>query len=169
MSRAYGADTVRGYLMFIGPWDMGGPWDPSAIEGVSRFLYRVWTLVTDAPATESKATPDAAGLAVLERKLHQTILKVSEDMAGFRFNTAIASLMELNNWLIKAKETPVAGTPAWRAAIESLLLMMAPIFPHISDELWQRTGPHGAACTCKRGRWATRRRRARRRSRSSCR
>ncbi len=137
----YGADTVRGYLMFIGPWDQGGPWDPSAIEGVHRFLYRVWSVVTDEPKPERLAaepTPDE--VRALERKLHQTILKVTDDIANFRFNTAIAALMELNNALMKARETAVVGSDVWNESIRTLLLMMAPIFPHISEELWHRIG-----------------------------
>ncbi|HRJ40885.1 MAG: leucine--tRNA ligase [Caldilineaceae bacterium] len=137
----YGADTVRGYLMFIGPWDQGGPWDPSAIEGVSRFLNRVWAIVTDeAKAEHLAATPSADEVREVERKLHQTLVKVGEDMAGFRFNTAIAALMELNNLLMKAKESAVVGSPIWEESIRNLLLMMAPIFPHISEELWHRMG-----------------------------
>jgi leucyl-tRNA synthetase len=137
----YGADTVRGYLMFIGPWDQGGPWDPSAIEGVARFLNRVWAIVTDeAKAENLAATPSADEVREVERKLHQTLVKVGEDMASFRFNTAIAALMELNNLLMKAKESAVVGSPIWDDAVRSLLLMMAPIFPHISEELWHRIG-----------------------------
>lgn len=137
----YGADTVRGYLMFIGPWDQGGPWDPSAIEGVARFLYRVWTIVTEEAKSENlAATPSADEVREVERKLHQTLVKVGEDMAGFRFNTAIAALMELNNLLMKAKESAVVGSPIWEESIRSLLLMMAPIYPHISEELWHRIG-----------------------------
>jgi leucyl-tRNA synthetase len=134
----YGADTVRGYLMFIGPWDMGGPWDPKAIEGVYRFLNRVWTLVTDEIPAAAAAEPTADEVKALERKLHQTILKVTDDMANFRFNTAIAALMELNNTMMRAKESAVAGSPIWQDAIRTLLLLMAPIFPHISEELWQQ-------------------------------
>ena len=140
----YGADTVRGYLMFIGPWDQGGPWDPSAIEGVSRFLYRVWTLVTDEAKPENVAAdPAAEEVRDLERKLHQTLLKVTEDVENFRFNTAIAALMEFNNALVKAKDSAVVGTPLWSETIRSLLLMMAPMFPHISEELWHRIGNDG--------------------------
>ncbi|MCB0251608.1 MAG: class I tRNA ligase family protein, partial [Anaerolineae bacterium] len=92
----YGADTVRGYLMFIGPWDQGGPWDPAAIEGVSRFMYRVWSVaLDDAAPDEAAAQPAADDVRNLERKLHQTIIKVTDDFANFRFNTAIAALMEL--------------------------------------------------------------------------
>ncbi|MBX3011550.1 MAG: leucine--tRNA ligase [Caldilineaceae bacterium] len=135
----YGADTVRGYLMFIGPWDLGGPWDPKAIEGINRFLNRVWNVVVDEPqAALVAAEPTPEEGRALERKLHQTIIKVNEDLANFRFNTAIAALMELNNTLVRVKETAVVGTPLWEEAIRSQLLMMAPIFPHISDELWQR-------------------------------
>ncbi|MFZ1757208.1 MAG: leucine--tRNA ligase [Caldilineaceae bacterium] len=137
----YGADTVRGYLMFIGPWDQGGPWDPSAIEGISRFLYRVWTAVTEeAKAGNLSATPSAEEVREIERKLHQTLGKVGEDMEHFRFNTAIAALMELNNLLVKAKDSAVVGSPIWDEAVGDLLLMMAPIFPHISEELWHRIG-----------------------------
>ena len=134
----YGADTVRGYLMFIGPWDLGGPWDPSAIEGVNRFLMRVWNVVTDGGGAAGE--PSAADLRGLERKLHQTLLKVTDDLANFRFNTAIAAMMELNNVLVRLKETPVNTTPLWRAAVGTLTLMMAPIFPHISEELWHQMG-----------------------------
>ncbi|MEZ4870246.1 MAG: leucine--tRNA ligase [Caldilineaceae bacterium] len=137
----YGADTVRGYLMFIGPWDLGGPWDPKAIEGVHRFLSRVWAVVTDEPdAMLLAATPEAGEARALERKLHQTIIKVTEDMANFRFNTAIAAMMELNNLLVRLKETAVIGSPVWQESVRTLLLLMAPIFPHISEELWQSSG-----------------------------
>lgn len=141
----YGADTVRGYLMFIGPWDMGGPWDMNAIEGVHRFLHRAWGVVVDDPqmanpVLDPSVQPDPQAVRALERKLHQTISKVGDDMANFRFNTAIAGLMELNNTLLKAKDTAVANTPVWNGAIRSLILMMAPIFPHIAEELWHRQG-----------------------------
>ena len=112
---------------------------------MSRFLYRVWSVVNDEPHAASAggapANDEARGL---ERKLHQTITKVSEDMAGFRFNTAIAALMEFNNHLISVKpnlgaaETGTAAAGIWHDSIRNLLLMMAPIFPHVSEELWQR-------------------------------
>ena len=136
----YGADTVRGYLMFIGPWDQGGPWDPKSIEGVHRFLHRVWSVVADADQRQNGNAAAVADLRALERKLHQTISKVTEDMEGFRFNTAIAAMMDLNNMLMKVKETDVAQSPVYAQAVEALLLMMAPIFPHVSEELWHRIG-----------------------------
>ncbi len=137
----YGADTVRGYLMFIGPWDLGGPWDPKAIEGISRFLNRVWTVATEEGTADLvTAQPTADDVQALERKLHQTIIKVTDDMANFRFNTAIAALMELNNTLMRAKESALIGAPVWQESIRTLTLLMAPIFPHISEELWQTIG-----------------------------
>jgi leucyl-tRNA synthetase len=86
------------------------------------------------------ATPTSAEVRALDRKLHQTILKVTDDLSNFRFNTAIAALMELNNTLTKLKDSAVVGTGEWRLALESLLKLMAPIFPHISEELWHHLG-----------------------------
>ena len=137
----YGADTVRAYLMFIGPWDAGGPWNPQGIEGVRRFLERVWAV-----ALETRPAPagDAEGLArELRQVTHRTLQKVSEDIAVYKFNTLLASLMEFNNYLMKAKDTAAFGTPAWDEAIDMLLLMLAPEVPHIAEELWQRR--HGNA------------------------
>lgn len=100
----YGADTVRGYLMLIGPWDLGGPWDPKAIEGINRFLNRVWNVVMDEPQVALVAAePTQDETRAVERKLHQTMIKVNDDLANFRFNTAIAALMEMNNLLVRAK------------------------------------------------------------------
>jgi leucyl-tRNA synthetase len=139
MVAQYGADTVRAYLMFIGPWEEGGPWSSQGIEGVWRFLNRVWKVVLEPkPEAEGQATPEE--IADLRRKTHQTIKKVTQDMEAFAFNTMIATLMEFNNYLIRAKEMPVAHTSAWDEAIEALLLMLAPSCPHIAEELWTRTG-----------------------------
>ena len=137
----YGADTVRGYLMFLGPWELGGPWNPSAIEGIARFLQRVWTVVMDEPDShQMMATPTSEELRNLERKLNQTIIKVTDDLSNFRFNTAIAAMMEFNNSLFKAKDSAVVGTDAWHATLDIMLKLMAPIFPHISEELWHHLG-----------------------------
>ncbi|MCC7353810.1 MAG: leucine--tRNA ligase [Anaerolineae bacterium] len=137
----YGADAVRAYLMFIGPWELGGPWSSQGIEGVQRFLNRVWTLVTDEAETRRNGQPPAGDARALRRVTHQTIQKVTQDIEHFRFNTMIASLMEFNNALLKAKDTAVYGTPAWDEAVDSLLLLMAPSMPHVSEELWQRRHP----------------------------
>ncbi len=134
----YGADTVRGYLMFGWRWDQGGPWDSQGIEGVVRFLARVWDCVL-APGKNGDVPPDERDIRDLRRKVHQAIRKGTEDMESFSFNTYIANLMELNNTMLKAKDTAVVGTEAWEEAVEALLLMLAPACPHIAEELWART------------------------------
>ncbi len=134
----YGADTVRAYLMFGWRWDQGGPWDSKGIEGVVRFLNRVWDCVLE-PGDGGEGQPDEQAVRNLRRKVHQAIRKGTEDMESFSFNTYIANLMELNNALLKARSA-LYGTPAWEEAVEALLLMLAPACPHIAEELWARTG-----------------------------
>ncbi len=136
--QTYGADTVRGYLMFGWRWDQGGPWDANGIEGVSRWLQRVWTLVLE--SGHSGGGAEETDIADLRRWTHKTIRRVSEDMESFSFNTIVAALMEFTNALQKAKGTAVCGAEAWREAIETLLLLLAPCCPHIAEELWARTG-----------------------------
>ena len=134
----YGADTVRGYLMFGWRWDQGGPWDSQGIQGVYRWLHRVWTLVLEPGEDGGNPTDDQ--VADLRRVTHQTIESVTEDMERFSFNTAIARLMEYTNTLQKAKRTRVYASDAWDEAVETLLLLLAPSSPHIAEELWERTG-----------------------------
>jgi len=134
----YGADTVRGYLMFGWRWEQGGPWDSQGIQGVHRWLHRIWTLVQE--PSEASGDPTEDQVADLQRATHQTIQSVTDDMEAFSFNTAIARLMEYTNTLQKAKRTLVFETDAWEEAVEALLLMLAPSCPHIAEELWQRTG-----------------------------
>jgi leucyl-tRNA synthetase len=142
---AYGADAVRAYLMFIGPWEAGGPWNPSGIEGVARFLNRVWALLTEAPADEgADENAGESTLKELRRAVHTAIKEVGEDMEGFRFNTAIAELMTLVNSMNRAKSRAVMATPEWREGGEALIKMLAPIAPHIAEELWQRGGREGS-------------------------
>ena len=135
----YGADTVRGYLMFGWRWDQGGPWDSKGIEGVVRFLNRVWDCITE-PGSEGEGKPSEGAIRELRRKVHQSIRKGTEDMETFSFNTYIANLMELNNAMLKAKDTSLYDTEAWEEAVEALLLMLAPACPHIAEELWAHTG-----------------------------
>ncbi len=134
----YGADTVRAYLMFLGPWDQGAPWNSQGIEGPARFLNRVWALVTEEVKNEGKA--DAKTLKELKRAVHSAIKEITEDFENFQFNTAIAELMTLINAMNKAKNTAVAQTPEWQEGINALVMMLAPIAPHISEELWNRVG-----------------------------
>ena len=126
----YGADVVRGYLMFGFRWEQGGPWGSTDILGVQRFLERVWTLVVEKPRKPGNGAEGQPSLIrALQRRQHQTVRKVTQDMQDFSFNTMVAALMEYSNYLIKAKETPAYGTPAWEEAIRALLLLMAPRFP----------------------------------------
>jgi leucyl-tRNA synthetase len=144
----YGSDTVRAFLMFIGPWDQGGPWNPSGIEGIHRWLGRVWGAALPEEARRSvPSAPDAEGeelVRALRRITHATIGEVTEDIEGFRFNTAISRLMELTNAVIREREAGLAGTPAYAEAVDTLLTLMAPITPHIAEELWHRRGHEGS-------------------------
>ncbi|MCJ7605131.1 MAG: leucine--tRNA ligase, partial [Dehalococcoidales bacterium] len=130
-----GADTVRTYLMFIGPWDQGGEWDDSGIGGTSRWLNRVWNLSIDDYTSNGTAGDDE-----LRRMMHQTIKKVSEDIERFHFNTMVAALMEYTNHLGKVRETGNAGRDVWAEAVRTLLLLVAPTAPHLAEELWHRRG-----------------------------
>ncbi len=134
-----GADSTRAFLMFIGPWDMGGSWSSTGIEGVYRFINRVWGVVLDLRETPRDA-PAPEEVGALRRKTHQTIRRVTADMEAFKFNTALAALMGFNNYLIKARETRVYRSEAWEEAIGSLVLMIAPMMPHVAEELWERIG-----------------------------
>ncbi len=134
----YGADTVRAYLMFIGPWEAGGPWSSTGIEGIARFLNRVWALLTE--EAKGEGTADEAAQKELRRAVHYATKEVSEDLAGLQFNTAIAELMTLTNAMGKAKSPEMVGTSVWREGVQKLLLLLAPIAPHIADELWERRG-----------------------------
>jgi len=139
----YGADVVRGYLMFGFRWDQGGPWSSTGVLGIQRFLERVWTMVMDTPSLPPQTVgeeDDDAQVRALRRKQHQTIRKVTQDLERFSFNTMVAALMEYTNHMMKAKETAAVRTGAWHEALETLLLLMAPSFPHISEELWAHTG-----------------------------
>jgi leucyl-tRNA synthetase len=143
----YGADSIRLFLMFMGPWDQGGPWSPTGIDGVHRFLNRIWGLVLD-PTRVEPGNPEggrlpagedaaAAGRGVLAAA-HRTLRDVTADYEAFHFNTMVAKLMELSNHLTRYRGTEVAGGPEWNEAIRLLLLMLAPAAPHISEELWSR-------------------------------
>ena len=142
----YGADTVRAYLMFFARWEMGAPWDYQGIEGAARWIRRTWTLFTDENRGEPvRGTSGASGSPKaarpyeardLRRKVHQTLRKVTRDFENFEFNTIISSLMELLNEMYKAREAGAAGSPEWAEAQDIYLRMLAPVAPHIAEELW---------------------------------
>ncbi len=131
----YGADTVRAYLMFFARWDMGAPWDSQGIEGTVRWMRRVWILFTD-PVAPAMLKPQPDVLRNLRRKVHQTLKRVTRDFENFEFNTIISSLMELLNEMYKAREAGAVGTPEWDEANELYLKMLAPVCPHIAEEIW---------------------------------
>ncbi len=134
----FGADTVRGYLMFAFRWDQGGPWDSQGIQGVVRWLYDVWGLYADAPQVAGK--PDEEQVTALRRRAHQAIKQVTDGLENFSFNTAIAALMSLKNILQDAARTPVVNSEAWDEVRSIYLRLMAPFTPHITEELWERAG-----------------------------
>ena len=133
-----GADVVRAYLMFIGPWEQGGEWSDTGMNGIIRWLNRLWALVIEESYTEKKV--DAATIKDLHRITHQTIQRVTDDIAKFRFNTMLSALMEFTNYLVKAQETGNVDKASYHEAIDTLLLMLAPTAPHLTEELWTRTG-----------------------------
>ena len=143
----YGADAVRLFLMFMGPWDQGGPWSPTGIGGVARFLNRVWTITIDPHGVEA-SDPDAGRLPAgqdetaagraIRAAAHKTLRAVTEEYEDFRFNTMVAHLMELSNTLYRYRGTTAANGRDWDEAVRLLLLMLAPAAPHITEELWSR-------------------------------
>jgi leucyl-tRNA synthetase len=135
----YGADTVRCYMMFIGPFDAGGSFKADNLEGIWRFLNRVWSLVNDA-WVENPGQGETDETKAIERLRNKTIKRVTEDLSNFRFNTALAALMECNNVLIKQQNEPVARTATYQRALETLTQLLAPLAPHIAEELWHLTG-----------------------------
>jgi leucyl-tRNA synthetase len=141
----YGADAVRCYLMFMGPFDQGGPWNNQGIEGVWRFLNKAWALVGDViEAGERGAGVEAATgteRAIVKLR-HKMVKRVTEQYAGLQFNTGLAALMEFVNGLNKAREDARDSitSAAFREAAETLVVLLAPLAPHISEELWHQLG-----------------------------
>jgi leucyl-tRNA synthetase len=133
----FGADTVRTYLMFFARWDQGGPWNYESIKGSQRFIQDVWALSN---RQYTAVHENESATKALRRKTHQVIRKVSEDMESFSFNTAVAALMELRNTLQDAQRVANASPAAWEEAVTNLLLLLAPIAPHITEELWAQRG-----------------------------
>ena len=132
MYAEYGADTLRVYEMSMGPLDLSRPWETRAVVGAQRFLQRLWRNVVDETTGACVVVDDEPSVETL-RALHRTIADVTEDMAAMRVNTAIAKLIVLNNHLTGLPAVP-------RAAVEPLVLMTAPVAPHIAEELWERLG-----------------------------
>ncbi|WP_347351880.1 class I tRNA ligase family protein [Intrasporangium sp.] len=135
MYDAYGADTFRVYEMSMGPLELSKPWETRAVVGAQRFLQRLWRNVVD-EETDAVVVGDVPPDQALTTQLHRTIQGVREDFEGLRFNTAIAKLIELNNAVTKLDVAP-------REVVEAIVLMVAPVAPHIAEELWARLGHPG--------------------------
>ena len=161
----YGADAFRCQLMFIGPWDQGGPYNPSGMPGIVRWLNRLWSVATEPPPD---GTSDAAAARNLVAATQRTIRDVTSDLEGFRFNTAIARLMELTTALARARDAGGIETATWERSVETLILLIAPLAP-----TWPRSSGSGGASptasTSRPGPSSTSPSSSRRRSRSSCR
>ncbi len=134
----YGADTLRMYLMFLGPLEMMKPWSTKGITGTHRFLTRLWNLMVSETGETASQLSDAAPSSSLERVLNQTIKKVGEDIQALRLNTAISSLFILFN----AMMDEAGGAP--RSVYETLIKLISPFAPHIAEEMWSRLGHQGS-------------------------
>jgi leucyl-tRNA synthetase len=129
----FGADAVRLYEMFMGPLEAMKPWSTRGVEGVTRFLERVWRLMVNEAGRLSDAVVSAPPSLEHQRLLHQTIKKVTEDVEGLRFNTAISQMMVFTNEMTKADRRS-------RSLLEPFILLLSPFAPHLAEELWERLG-----------------------------
>jgi leucyl-tRNA synthetase len=136
--QSHGTDTLRLYLMFLGPLEAMKPWNPRGIEGVHRFLQKVWREIIAADGSlNSKIAAGASEPAEVTKLLHETIKKVGEDIEGLRFNTAISQMMIFANALQKAATVS-------RETARAFVQVLAPFAPHIGEELWERLGGTGS-------------------------
>jgi leucyl-tRNA synthetase len=139
--KEYGADSLRLYEMFLGPLEVSKPWIASGIIGVSRFLERLWA-ISEKPICEAKEGSEAAGGADLQKLLHRTIKKVTNDTSTLNFNTAISAMMIYSNELSKLAEIP-------RDLWQPLVIMAGAYAPHLGEELWEKLGNKGTVSACK--------------------
>ena len=140
MDSGYGADSLRVYEMFIAPYDLEAPWDTRGVPGTYRFLNRVWTLSQEYIEAGDVALDNAAEKEILAIA-HRTNKKVTSDIEDEKFNTAVSAMMEAVNGYYKLKEKYAIGKcDAWKFAIESLLQVLSPFAPHITEEIWHDLG-----------------------------
>ncbi len=148
IEQGYGADSIRIMELFIGPWNQLANWSVEGMGGSFRFLQRVWTITQEYLESADTDTADSAnggGTDALMTATHQTIAKVSKDLNELGFNTAIAALMEYVNTLFKLKaEQGFSDRQSWDFAIKTLVQLLAPFAPHITEELWQQLGNDGS-------------------------
>jgi leucyl-tRNA synthetase len=131
----YGSDSLRMYLMFMGPYEDGGPWDPQRLEGMHRFINKVYDLVTeDYKAGQVNTITESE----LESRVHKLIKKVGQDLQQVKFNTAIASMMEFVNYAGGVKKSNSAGEQVWHESLRLFVVVLAPFAPYLAEELWQK-------------------------------
>ncbi len=138
--RHYGADSLRLHLMYLGPWDQGGPWNTRGITGMERFIRRVYGLVLETIEFDPTGSADPVSARNLERLVNQTVQRATTDLLDFQFNTMVAALIECSNALSEMKTPELMATSQWREAIRTLVLLMAPSTPYVAEELWERLG-----------------------------
>lgn len=137
---SYGSDSLRLYLMFMGPYDQGGSFSLTGIVGTRRFLDRLWVLAGEFLEAKTEPEQDLKALK-LRAVTHRTVKKVTQDLEKLDFNTAIAAMMGMVNELYQVKaEQGITQSPTWRFAIETLTQLLAPFAPHITEELWKDLG-----------------------------
>ena len=144
IEQGYGADSVRIMELFIGPWNQASNWSVEGMGGCFRFLQRVWTLVQEFNERQAKTSAESIEL---QRAIHKTTKKVSDNMLDLGFNTSIAALMECVNELYRIKGADQYASKDWELIIATFLQLLAPFAPHISEELWQQLGHEGSIHT----------------------
>ncbi len=154
--KEYGADTFRTYILFMGPFEDGGPWDPKGIKGIQRFLEKYWELANEVLKNQKPENPEEVIYyskeieeTALLRIIHKTIKKVSEDIEGFRFNTAVSSFMVCLNEMLKIKsKLPFSKSSVlWKEVLEIFSILLSPFAPFITEEVWERFGNHDSIFT----------------------
>jgi leucyl-tRNA synthetase len=139
INQGYGADALRTYLMFAAPLELWAKWDPQGVPGTHRFLSRVWNLTQEYLASKPGALPEQLQKD-LRRSTHYMIKKVTDDIEGSRYNTAISAAMANVNDLYKFKVASLCKNDDWQESLESLVMCIAPFAPHVADELWHQLG-----------------------------
>jgi leucyl-tRNA synthetase len=137
----YGSDALRLYILFVGPFEVDLAWQEAGIAGVYRFLKRVWAIVNESlDRGLPTGSPEADEKKEIQYQIHKTIKKVSNDIDGFEFNTAVACLMEYVNYLYSVREKMDGFGVIWQEALQVLVRLLSPMTPFLAEELWERLG-----------------------------
>ena len=124
--------------MFPGPWDQGGDWSDESFNGITRWLKRIWAISTK--DTTELVKENQQDDIYIKKLSHKTIKKVINDLKVFKFNTAISSLMEMTNLMNKYWDERKVSQNAWKEAVKTVIVLLAPMAPHITEELWEKNG-----------------------------